>query len=57
MSYEDGVPSKAYPYDYAAGGDILYQIIGQESDIRIGSPDCDVYIYRIKIYDNGLQTN
>ena len=57
MSYEDGVPSKAYPYDYAAGGDILYQIIGQESDIRIGSPDCDVYIYRIKIYDNALQTN
>ena len=57
MSYEDGVPSKAYPYSAAADGDILYQIPGSESIIQIGSPDCDVHIYRLRIYNKGLETN
>jgi hypothetical protein len=57
MSYEDGVPSKAYPYNYSAGGDILYHVLNNESIIRIGSPDCDVHIYRFRIYNKSLGTN
>ena len=57
MSYEDGVPSKAYPYNYSAGGDILYHVLNNESIIRIGSPDCDVHIYRLRIYNKSLSTN
>ena len=53
MSYEDGVPSKAYAYSYGAGGDGLYH----NNTIRIGSPDCDVYIYRLRIYKNSLDTD
>ena len=56
MSYEDGVPSKAYAYDAKSGGDILYHVANQESSIRIGSANCDVYIYRIRIYPNALTT-
>lgn len=54
MSYEDGVPSKAYSYKTE---EILYQTPGSESVIRIGSPDCDVYIYKFRIYDKGLSTS
>jgi hypothetical protein len=54
MSYEDGVPSKAYAYETA---EILYHETGNESVIRIGSPDCDVYIYKFRIYDKGLGTS
>ena len=57
MSYEDGVPSKAYPYNYSSGGDILYHVLNNESIIRIGSPDCDVHIYRLRIYNKSLSTN
>lgn len=57
MSYEDGVPSKAYPYNPNAGGDGLYHIVGDEGTIRIGSPDCDVYIYKLRIYNKSLTTN
>lgn len=53
MSYEDGVPSKAYAYEYGAAGDGLYH----NNTIRIGSPDCDVYIYRLRIYDKALDTD
>ena len=56
MSYEDGVPSKAYPYNYSASGDGLYHLEGQEGTIRIGSDDCDVYIYRLRIYNKSLGT-
>ena len=52
MSYEDGVPSKAYAYEYGAAGDGLYH----NNTIRIGSNDCDVYIYRLRIYDKSLTT-
>jgi len=57
MSYEDGVPSKAYPYNYSESGDGLYHLVGDEATIRIGSPDCDVYIYRMRIYNKSLTTN
>ena len=53
MSYEDGVPSKAYAYEYGNTGDGLYH----NNTIRIGSPDCDVYIYRLRIYDKALDTD
>lgn len=52
MSYEDGVPSKAYAYDAGVAGDGLYH----SNTIRIGSPDCDVYIYRLRIYNRALST-
>ena len=52
MSYEDGVPSKAYAYTYGASGDGLMHSNG----IHIGSPDCDVYIYHLRIYNNALTT-
>lgn len=53
MSYEDGCPSRAYPYDPA---EALYQINGEESDIVLGSDDCDVYIYRFRVYNAALDT-
>ena len=49
MSYEDGVPSKAYAY---GSSDNLYH----SNTIKIGSPDCDVYIYHLRIYRNALST-
>lgn len=54
MSYEDGVPSKAYAYETT---ELLYQASGAEAPIRIGSPDCDVHIYKLRIYDKSLATN
>lgn len=53
MSYEDGVPSKVYAYSYGAGGDGLYH----SNTIRIGSDDCDVYLYHLRIYNRPLNTN
>jgi len=52
MSYEDGVPSKAYAYTTGAGGDK----ITHSGTIRIGSNDCDVYIYRLRYYAEALTT-
>ena len=49
MSYEDGVPSKAYVYDRS---DRFYQYDPQP--ITIGSTYCDVRIYRLKIYSTSL---
>ena len=51
MSYEDGVPSKAYAYDAKTGGDNLQHT----GTIHIGSPDCDVYIYKLRIYNKALE--
>ena len=51
MSYEDGVPSKAYAYTH---NQKLYHVNGAESVITIGSDDCDTYIYRLRIYNNEL---
>ena len=52
MSYEDGVPSKAFVYD---SSDRFYQYNPQ--NIVIGSDYCDVRIYRMKIYSTALTTN
>lgn len=54
MSYEDGVPSKAYGYET---DEIVYHTAGNEAVIRIGSPDCDVHIYKFRIYDKALTTS
>ena len=51
MSYEDGCPSRAYPY---ASTEALYQ--DDTKFITIGSDDCDVYIYRMRIYNSSLTT-
>jgi len=53
MSYEDGVPSKAYAYTYGISGDGLTHANG----IRIGSVDCDVYLYHLRIYNKALSTS
>lgn len=51
LSYEDGVPSKAYVYD---SGHRFYQYTPKP--IVIGSDYCDVRIYRLKIYSVSLDT-
>ena len=43
MSYEDGVPAKAFVYD---SGSNFYQVTPQP--LVIGSDYCDIRIYRIK---------
>ena len=53
MSYEDGVPSKAYAYTTGAGGDK----ITHNNTIRIGSDECDVYIYHLRYYVKALSTD
>jgi len=53
MSYEDGCPSRAYPYKST---EEIYQVSDNESIITIGSDDCDVYVYRFKIYNTALDT-
>jgi len=53
MSYEDGVPSKAYAYTTGSGGDK----ISHNGTIHIGSNDCDVYIYRLRYYVKALSTD
>ena len=51
LSYEDGVPSKAYIYDSV---DRFYQ--QNPTPIKIGSEKCDIRIYRLKIYSRSLNT-
>lgn len=51
MSYEDGVPSKAFVYDK---NDRFYQY--DPKPFVIGSDTCDVRIYRLKIYSSALTT-
>lgn len=51
MSYEDGVPSKAFVYGKT---DNFFQYNSQP--IVIGSDYCDVRIYRLKIYSAALTT-
>lgn len=52
MSYEDGVPSKVYAYSIGTGGDGLTHT----NTIHIGSDDCDVYLYGLRIYNKSLTT-
>lgn len=51
LSYEDGVPSKAYVYD---ANHRFYQY--NPKPIVIGSDYCDIRIYRLKIYSVSLDT-
>ena len=49
MGYEDGVPSRPMVYDST------YSFTQNDPQIiTIGSPDCDVYIYRFKVYNTSL---
>lgn len=47
----DGVPCGSRPY---VNEDNFYHTSNADDTIIIGSPDCDVYISLIKIYQNGL---
>lgn len=49
MGYEDGVPSRPMVYD-----DSYSFTQNTTKDIVIGSPDCDVYVYRLKVYNTSL---
>lgn len=51
LSYEDGVGLRPLVYD---DGHRLYQYAAESVPITIGSPDCDVYIYRMKAYTAAL---
>jgi hypothetical protein len=49
MGYEDGVPTRPMVYDKS------YNFTqNTPKNITIGSPDCDVYIYRFKVYNTSL---
>lgn len=51
MGYEDGVSTRPFVY-----GDThnFQQQAGSRKTITLGSPDCDLYIYRFKVYKNSL---
>ena len=57
MPYEDGTPVQ--PKIISNKTERLYQLEDKDegkeaAPIRIGSPDCDVYIYRMKFYSKSL---
>lgn len=49
MSYEDGTPSK--PYEYTETSSFTQT---EPQPITIGSEDCDILIYRMKVYSTSL---
>lgn len=51
MGYEDGVSTRPLVYDDTHD---LQQQIGHRKAITLGSPDCDLYIYRFKVYNTSL---
>lgn len=51
MSYEDGTGYRPLLYDASHR---LYQYANDAAPITIGSPDCDVHIYRMKAYTTAL---
>lgn len=51
MSYEDGTGYRPLLYDASHR---LYQYANDAAPITIGSPDCDVHIYRMKAYTSCL---
>lgn len=51
MGYEDGVSTRPLVYDVTHD---FQQQIGYRETISLGSPDCDFYIYRFKVYSTSL---
>lgn len=51
MSYEDGCGYRPLLYDASHR---LYQYSADATNIAIGSPDCDVHVYRMKAYTSSL---
>ena len=51
MGYEDGVSTRPLVYDDTHD---LQQQMGYRNNISLGSPDCDLYIYRFKVYNKSL---
>lgn len=51
MGYEDGVSTRPFVYNSTHN---FQQQIGDRKIITLGSPDCDLYIYRFKVYENSL---
>ena len=51
MGYEDGVSTRPFVYNNAHN---FQQPLGDRQPITLGSPDCDLYIYRFKVYRNSL---
>lgn len=49
MGYEDGVPSRPLVYD-----DSFDFKQSDTKEIVLGSPDCDLFIYRLKVYNTSL---
>lgn len=51
MGYEDGVSTRPLVYDSAHD---FQQYQGYRKKISLGSADCDLYIYRFKVYNTSL---
>jgi len=51
MGYEDGVSTRPFVYNSTHN---FQQQMGSRKTITLGSPDCDLYIYRFKVYKNSL---
>ena len=51
MGYEDGVSTRPLVYDSTHN---LQQYQENRKTISLGSPDCDLYIYRFKVYNTSL---
>lgn len=51
MGYEDGVSTRPLVYDDTHD---FQQQIGHREIISLGSADCDLYIYRFKVYNTSL---
>ena len=51
MGYEDGVSTRPLVYDDTHD---FQQQIGHREIITLGSPDCDLYVYRFKVYNTSL---
>ena len=51
MGYEDGVSTRPFVYNSTHN---FQQQLSDRKTIALGSPDCDLYIYRFKVYKNSL---
>jgi chromosome segregation ATPase len=54
MGYEDGVPSRPMIYDNSFS---FTHSAAKAQPITLGSPDCDLYIYRFKAYKAALSND